>query len=71
MMTPTSDKARADRLQRRCESFRLADSYSSHSNDQRLITELAQASPSLAAQIASRLSGTQLPTKRFMRGRQR
>ena len=71
MMNPNSDPTRTDRLQQRCESFRLADSYSSHNNDQRLITELAQASPSLAAQIASRLAGTNLYTKRVLQGRLR
>ena len=68
MMSPNSNPTRTDRLQQRCESFRLADSYSSHNNDQRLITELAQASPSLAAQIASRLAGTNLYTKRVLQG---
>ena len=71
MTNPNTDPARTMRLQRRCESYRLADSYSIHSNDQRLVTELAQASPSLAAQIASRLSGTRLQTRRIVQRRRR
>ena len=71
MMNPNSNPTRSARLQQRCESFRLADSYSMHDNDQRLVTELAQASPSVAAQIASRLTGTNLYTRRILQGRLR
>jgi hypothetical protein len=71
MMNPNTEITRSRRLQQRCESYRLASSYSSHENDQRLVTEMAQASPSLAAQIASRLTGTNLYTRRILRGRLR
>lgn len=47
----------AARLSRRCESYRLACLDVGLENDQRLVTELAQASPRLAAVIAGRLSG--------------
>ena len=71
MMKSDTNPAETTRLQQRCESFRLADSYSSHNNDQRLVTELAQASPSVAAHIASRLAGTGLHTRRILNHRQR
>jgi len=48
----------AARLSRRCESYRLACLDVGLENDQRLITELAQASPGLAALMAERFSGS-------------
>jgi hypothetical protein len=48
----------AARLNRRCESYRLACLDVGLENDQRLVTELAQASPRLAALMAERLSGS-------------
>ncbi len=53
--------ARRARLNRRCESYRHACLDTGAENDERLVTELAQVSPALAAEMARRLSGKAHP----------